>query len=387
MKLFKLYEQVEEEQKERQEPTLITITPIDKKFLKLMQSKELDWSDGSEIWKFLTDTLFIKDMDLKMRLAYLYMEQLVDEDEGETYDDLEKVSLDMESIMSNFDDKQLALSEHFDLPPFLIPEGSYSHYGLEQYENNEDGGTYAIGDEDEIDIAMDDYAQSRIDDGVEYFEDWYLEDHLEPNDSAIEQFAEEEADHRLADMDDEQILEEAGYDSMDEAKEQWEEKDSEKDDIEERMNDLSMEKDELESEQADLDYEEDEDYYNELEEEIDLKQDEIGDLEIELNDLENEMERLLEISEGEDLEQAKDELRESYTENTLEEIRNDGVSYFTDNLGFDKESAMDSFFWLDEDSLKESIKNDEGYEALASYDGNVDEVYIDGVLYLIIRTD
>ena len=46
-----------------------------------------------------------------------------------------------------------------------------------------------------------------------------------------------------------------------------------------------------------------------------------------------------------------------------------------------------SFFWLDEDSLRESIKNDEGYEALASYDGNVDEVYTDGVLYLIIRTD
>lgn len=387
MKLFKLYEQVEEEQRERQEPTLITLTPIDKKFLKLMQSKELDWSDGSEIWKFLTDTLFIKDMDLKMRLAYLYMEQLVDEDEGETYDDLEKVSLDMESIMSNFDDKQLALSEHFDLPPFLIPEGSYSHYGLEQYENNEHGGTYAIGDEDEMDTAMDDYAQMRIDDGVEYFEDWYLEDHLEPNDSAIEQFAEEEADNRLSDMTDEEVLDEAGYDSMDVAKEMWEEKDSEKDDIEERMNDLSMEKDELESEQEDLDYEEDEDEYNRLEEEIDLKQDEIGDLEIELNDLETEMERLLEISEGEELEQAKDELREGYTENALEEIRNDGVEYFTNNLGFDRETAIDSFFWLDEDSLRESIKNDEGYEALASYDGNVDEVYTDGVLYLIIRTD
>ena len=63
MKLFKLYEQVEEEQKETQEPTLITLTPVDKKFLKLMQSKELDWSDGSEIWKFLTDTLYIEDME------------------------------------------------------------------------------------------------------------------------------------------------------------------------------------------------------------------------------------------------------------------------------------------------------------------------------------
>jgi len=384
MKLFKLYEQVEEESKE---PKLVTLTPVDKKFLKLMQRKEVDWSNGEDIWSFLTDTLFISDMDLKMRLSYLYMEQLVDEDEGETYDDLEEVSLDMESIMSNFDDKQLALSEHFGLPPFLIPESGYSHYGLEQYENNDDGGTYAIGDEDEMDEAMDEYAQNRIDDGVEYFEDWYLEDHLEPNDSAIEQFAQEEADIRLDDMTDEEILEEAGYDSMDVAKEEWEEKDSEKDDIEERISDLESEKDELESEQEDLDYEEDEDEYNRLEEEIDLKQEEIGDLEIELNDLESEMERLQEISEGEEVEEAKDELRESYTENTVEEIRNDGISYFVDNLGFDRESAMDSFFWLDEDSLRESIKDDEGWEALASYDGNYDEVNMDGVLYIVLQTD
>ena len=387
MKLFKLYEQVEEEQKETQEPKLITLTPVDKKFLKLMQSKDLDWSDGAEIWRFLSDTLYIEDMELKMRLAYLYMEQLVDEDEGETYDDLEKVSLDMENIMSNFDDKQLALAEHFDLPPFLIEESGYSHYGLDQYENEDDGGTYAIGDEDELDDAMDEYAQNRVDDGIEYFEDWYLEDHLEPNDSAIEQFAEEEADHRLSDMTDEEILEEAGYDNMDEAKEQWEEKDSEKDDIEERISDLESEKDELESEQADLDYEEDEDEYNRLEEEIDFKREEIGDLEIELHDLESEMETLQEIYEGEQVEQAKDELRENYTENLIEEVRNDGVDYFVSNLGWDRESAIDSFFWLDEESLKESIKNDEGWEVLASYDGNYDEINMDGNLYIIIRTD
>ena len=62
MKLFKLYEQVEEEQKETQEPTLITLTPVDKKFLKLMQNKDVDWSDGAEIWRFLTNTLYIEDM-------------------------------------------------------------------------------------------------------------------------------------------------------------------------------------------------------------------------------------------------------------------------------------------------------------------------------------
>ena len=384
MKLSKLYEQVEEEKK--QKPTLITLTPTDKKFLKLMQNKEVDWSDGASIWRFLTDTLYIKDIDLKMRLAYLYMEQLVDEDEGETYDDLVKVSLDMEMIMSGFDSKQLALAEYFDLAPFLFEDSNYSHYGLDQWENEKDGITYAIGDEDEMEGAMNEYAQNRIDDGVEYFEDWYLEDHLEPNDSAIEQFAEEEADHRLSDMTDEEILEEAGYDSMDGAKELWEEKETKKDDIEERINELDMERDELESEQSDLDYEE-EDEYNRLGEEIDVKEEEIGDLQSEFDDLETEMEKLQEISEGEEVDEAKDELRQSYTENTVEEVRNDGVSYFVDNLGFDRESAIDSFFWLDEDSLKESIKNDEGYEALCAYDGDYNEINIDGITYTIIRTD
>ena len=56
------------------------------------------------------------------------------------------------------------------------------------------------------------------------------------------------------------------------------------------------------------------------------------------------MEKLQEISEGEEVEQAKDELRENYTENYLEEIRNDGVDYFVSNLGMDRESAIDSFF-------------------------------------------
>ena len=68
-------------------------------------------------------------------------------------------------------------------------------------------------------------------------------------------------------------------------------------------------------------------------------------------------------------------------------IRNCGVCYFTDKWGFDKESSMDSFFWLDEDSLKESIKSDEGWEVLASYNGNYDEINMDGDLYIIFRTD
>ena len=86
MKLFKINEHVEQEQKK--EPKKVTLTPVDKKFLKIMSNKQVDVSDGAEIWEFLTDTLFLEDMDLKLRLAYLYMQDLIDEDEGESYDDL-----------------------------------------------------------------------------------------------------------------------------------------------------------------------------------------------------------------------------------------------------------------------------------------------------------
>ena len=61
MKLFKLYEQVEEEQKETQEPTLITLTPIDKRFLQLMADKDVE-GFVSELRPFV-DSWYVAELD------------------------------------------------------------------------------------------------------------------------------------------------------------------------------------------------------------------------------------------------------------------------------------------------------------------------------------
>ena len=369
MKLFKLYEQVEQEQKK--EPKMVTLTPVDKKFLKLMQRKEIDNGDGGEIWEFLTDTLSIDDQELALRLAYLYMEDLIDEDEGETYDDLERVNIDIEGINKKFDDKILALSAELGEPPFLIEDGGWGHYGLDTYEV--DGDTYAVGDEDEMDNAMEEYAQNLIDEGLGQFESWWIEQYLESNDDSIEQFAEEEADNRIEGMSDEEILEETGEEGPDDFREYLEIKISEKEDYE-------SQKEDLEGELYDLEIDEDEERMVEIEDEIAEIESEINDLDEEISDLEDKIENF-------DIDEAKEELRATYVDNTLDEIRSDGVSYFTGNLGMDFEDAVDYYFWFDEESAKYDLANEQGYEPVCSYDGGYNEQEVDDITYFILRVD
>ena len=369
MKLFKIYEQVEQEQKK--EPNIVTLTPVDKKFLKVMSKKEVDVSDGAEIWEFLTDTLFLEDMDLKLRLAYLYMQDLIDEDEGESYDDLVSVNLDIDEINKKFDNEILALSAELGEPPFIIEEGNWTHYGLDTYEV--EGDTYAVGEEYEMDDAMLEYAQNMIDEGLENFESWWIEQYIEPDDNNIEQFAEEEADNRIEDLTDEEILEETGEEGPDDFREYLEIKVSEKEDYE-------SQKENLEDELNDLDIDEDEERMEEIEDEIAEIESEISELDEEISELESKIDQF-------DIDEAKDELRQTYVDNTLEEIRSDGVSYFTDNVGYSFDDAVETFFWFDEESAKYDLANEQGYDPICSYDGGYNEQEVDDITYFILRVD
>ena len=369
MKLFKIYEQVEQEQ--NKEPKMVTLTPVDKKLLKIMSNKEVDVSDGNEIWEFLTDTLFLEDMDLKLRLAYLYMQDLIDEDEGESYDDLVSVNLDIDEINKKFDNEILALSAELGEPPFIIEEGNWTHYGLDTYEV--EGDTYAVGEEYEMDDAMLEYAQNMIDEGLENFESWWIEQYIEPDDNNIEQFAEEEADNRIEDLTDEEILEETGEEGPDEFREYLEIKVSEKEDYE-------SQKEDLEDELNNLDIDEDEERMEEIEDEIAEIESEISELDEEISELESKIDQF-------DIDEAKDELRQTYVDNTLEEIRSDGVSYFTDNVGYSFDDAVETFFWFDEESAKYDLANEQGYDPICSYDGGYNEQEVDDITYFILRVD
>lgn len=369
MKLFKLYEQVEQEQSK--EPKMVTLTPVDKKFLKLMQRKEIDNGDGEEIWEFLTDTLSIDDQQLAIRLSYLYMEDLIDEDEGETYDDLEKVNIDIEGINNSFDDRILALSSHLGVPPFLIEEERYKHYDLETY--TVDGDEYAVGDEDEMDKAMLVYAQNRLEEGLNSFDEWWLENYLEPRDYDIEQFAEDEAHYRVSDMDDDAILDEAGYETPSDYEEYKEIKESE-------LEEKESEKEELEEELIDLDSDEDAERMEELEFDIDYLESEISELQEEISELEDKIE-------DPGLDEAREELIERYTENTMDEIRDQGVSYFTSNLGLDYQDAVNGYFDFDEEGALNDLATEHGYEPICTKNGDYYEEWVDGDLYFILQVN
>ncbi len=371
MKLFKIYEEIEG--KEDKKLKTVKLTNADKKILKLMHRKEIDNGDGEEIWNFLTDTMSIDDQDFAVRIAYLYMEDLIDDDEGESYDDLEEVHLDIENIINSFDDKIKALSSNQGVPPFLIQKEKYSHYGLDLYHVIGTGGDFAVGDEDEMDAAMEEYAENRIDEGLDYFEEWWVQQYLEPNDNDIEQFAEESADNRIEDMSDEEILDEAGYETPSDYEEYKEIKEGE-------LEEKSEEKEELEDELSILDIDEDEERMEELEYDIDILESDIRELEEEISELEDKIE-------DPGIEDAKDELRQRYIDNTLDEVRDQGVSYFVDNLGMDYQEAVDYYFWFDESAAKYDLANEEGYEPICTYDGNYDEENIDGDVYFILQAN
>ena len=204
-----------------------TATPLDKKMVSVLQRMQIDPDDVGEIWGKLNDPLSIDDMDLKIKIAFLYTESCYINDDGEVVcNDLDDVNWAEMTSTVMFDGDQLALAEYLGVPPFLLERLDYSHYGLPIYEF--DGDSYAIGDDTEVDDAMYQYSENMIEYELDSMEEWWLNDYLSPNEYAIEQFCEEEADNRLDNMSEEEMMEEADMDP--------DEKQEEIDDFEVRRN-------------------------------------------------------------------------------------------------------------------------------------------------------
>jgi hypothetical protein len=277
--------------------------------------------------------------------------------------------------IEDIDDKVMALSIHLNIPPILLEEDSYGHYGLELYRNVEDGKEYAIGDDGEVQDAMITYFQNYVENqgGLEYIDRYLLDDYIELDDYSVEQFAEEEAEYRVGDMDEDDVIEEAGYDDKDSYQERIDELQSEIDDME-------SEKDDLEIELGDLDTDEDEDEMEEIEEKISDLEYEISNKESEKEDLENELDGLYET--------AKEELIENYKDDILNDVRSEGVDYFIDNLGYSLEDAIDAYFDFDEEGLEAYLaENEDRGNSLAHYDGYEGEEEYNGEWYYIYRVN
>lgn len=387
MKLYKIIqEQEEEEPKEVRK-----ITPIHKRMLNVLSRMEINSASYSDIWEEVRNVLKINDDKLAQEITYLYNEYdyIFDEEEKDGYKDLPDDALSgFASLYSSYDPPHIALSIHLDLPPFLISYDSWSHFDLLVYEDLTDGSKYAVGDEDEVESSMLEWSQEYFDnEGIEYMERYYLDDFIELDD--ISSFVEEEVDARISDMDDDEIIEEAGYDKEEMINDR-NSKESEVTELRDDMETLLNEVEELQSELDDMDEEDDEAYetteyqeivnqQDELKEQWEEKDSEVDEINDEISDLETEI--------GELLDTATNEVKENRERDLTDEIEGEGVDWFVNNLGYDLSAAIEYFCSFDESGFIYSLAENQGHEVLAYYDGIEDWEDIDGESYYIYRVE
>ena len=387
MKLYKIIREQEEEETPKE---VRKITPVHKRMLNALSRMDIDSTNYTTIWKEVRDVFQINDDKLAEEITYLFYEYeyLFDEDEKDSYHELPDDALSGIMGVEDYDDKHIAVAQYLEIPPFLVETGGWEHYGLEQYDDLYGGGTYAVGDVDEVEDAMKEWAQEFYDsEGVEYMDRYYLDDYIELND--MSEFAEEEVDNRLDGMDDDDIIEEAGYDkdemvdnrnsmmsNVAELKEEMEGIQTEREHLQEVLDDLEMEdEDAYETEE----YQEIEEQQNDLEYEWDEKDSEVDDLDDEIIELEYEIENLLDT--------AKDELKESKVDDLVREIEDEGIDYFIDNLGYAIDDVINDFCYFDEDGFISNLADMEDNERLVSYDNSEEWEEVDGEDYYIYRTE
>jgi hypothetical protein len=207
--------------------------------------------------------------------------------------------------------------------------------------------------------SEEDYAEQMVDEGVVTDLSYYLE--MYPTDMRI--LAQEEADRRVDDMDDDDLLSEA--DMEDEANEYNETKD-EIDVLEDEISDLKSEIDDLfEDEDEDTtegELQDKEDKAKELRDEIDEKENDLDRLQDKLSSLD---------SYDEVVDKAREELREIYYDDIHDALEKDAVGYFVDELGYNVEDlAKNNLFTVDYEKLAREL----GYDVL--YIENGGDVYV-----------
>ena len=351
-----------------------SILPIHKRVLRAMTLSLGETDDVSDIWGFLTKTLNIEDMTLKLELLHLFVNNF---NEDSNYEGVTDSDLDDIDDISIYWAEHLALAAWLDLPPVMIEDESEEHYGLKVLRTIEDDEKYAVGTDSDVDSAMKDYFDGWVDNmGYDNIDISLIEDFIELNDYSLSAYASEEANYRVDEMDDDEIISEAGYD---------------KDEFVEQISNIEYRIEEIESEISSL-----EDEMSDLEEDNEEGENDsaIDDVSIKMRELSSEMDTL-----GDQLEDkkseldslvdtAREELIEKYDDDIRESVIDGGLSYFTDEFGMTKEDAIRYYYNFDESGLESYLaENEERGDTLSSYDGNEYSQSYEGQYYYIYRID
>jgi len=339
--------------------------------------------------KARTEDEEIELRELKTKLSELETQMDQEEDE-ERYDEL---SSEFDEIQERVDELEGEYTDVYD----LIPDGS--HYDLDSFRSISEGFVIAVGTESEADESMRDYYQEWVDDPVTYLNSDTISYHLDGDKVAdyfeyvIDEWVREDPDNYgiekdLSDDQEEEIwllemekwvYENEGvrapiseptredgnvFDFEDAEGNRFQYKNTSTDPN--RSNWVLYKDGQVVPPHQIYDDEDTEDHENERDSRI--------------SDIEYEIEEIKDNPDGE----PNEEKIEEEVEDRLDSIRRDPLGFLED-MGYDFRAMID---FIDKDDLLESLINDSDYgSALNGYDGDYDQININGTDYIVMRTD
>ena len=309
----------------------------------------LDW---------LVDTSDVKALTNEDKVE---MQRLRDEierlnDEFEAAEDSD-AGLSLLDEVSDLEDELTELEEKIDVYN-IVPNGG--HYDLQAFEviNSDDlqGREYAVGDEDEVKSSCYDYVDGLIDDiGYEGFNGSFAEDYIDK-----EQVKNYAYDFYYDDVNDnpESFFDENERELSNQQRDRILQYNKRKQKIEMTISSL-----------------EDSITDTEDEDEISNLEDKISELNDELDEIDSEIEDIESSPEG--------DFPDNLIEDKVQELTDDAVY---DPAGWLREMGLEMENFIDKDEFIQGVIDADGYgSTLSSYDGNADEVDVEGTTYYVIR--
>lgn len=294
------------------------------------------------------------DVEVKTNEDVIEIERIKEEIErlNNEFDNSEDVRTELLDEISDLEDELQELENKIDVYNIIPTGGFYELQEFEVIDAELDDRRYAVGDEDEIKESCYDYVDGLIDDiGYEGFNASFAKQHID----------EEKVEDYARDIYEDDVNQNPEV-YLDESERQL------SDEQEEKIKILNYRIKEAKSTIERLE---------ELLDEDDAIQEKIDELEDVISEHESEIEEINDSPEGE----FPDDLIEEKVDELISDAKND-VEAFLSNFGLEWEN------FIDKDEFIEAVIEADGYgHTLNGYDGNADEMDVQGQTFWVMRID
>ena len=388
-----------------------TLKPAMGKMLNIMAKMNLPAYDVRDNITLLQTKFAIKDISTASNIALIYKKYYDELGVDRNFKTLKDISVDYD--IDDYDVTIIALHQHLDgIHPELLVANNYGE--IEDVVNSSE---YRVLTEDEADEEFKDRANEDIDMYLNDSSDLgWLISYVELDDYSVDQFASEDADYRVDDMTEEDIIEEATafsdvQDKLKELERVLEEKTEKLNEIDNLISDYEVEIDNKQDQIENIDYEisdlttdrelsTDQEERNKLKGEIyelniqkyDIRkelsqyEERLEELQIEYEDLEEIVDEGIDSPKSELVEEYKDDVRESLQQTIKDEIEHEGIEYFVIHLGYSLKDAVEYYGTIDRDGAISDMEQDRG-DIMSGYDGIEWEEEVNGETYYIYQTN